>query len=174
MAIISAVLLFLGFILSPQENIFRSVKNILQVHFGSGDNIAGDKITNLINQRFLSEDQGNRLLNLLVPLRSEFTNVGIIFFRPEDNQFAKMIDAIFKDAGWQTNFTSVAQGPHNYTYPQGIEVFGYNPQLTKDVANSLRSVGLTNIQLRIENNPIDPDNPKWPSSNEKIEITIGY
>ena len=61
MAIISAVLLFIGFIISPQENIFRSIKNVwLQIHFGSGDNVAGNKITQ--ERKLFSDTQYIRFL----------------------------------------------------------------------------------------------------------------
>ena len=44
LGVISSVAVIFGFILSPQDNIFRSIKNTIQIHFGSGDNIAGEKI----------------------------------------------------------------------------------------------------------------------------------
>lgn len=43
LGVISAILVLFGFILSPKENIFRSINNIFQVHYGSGDNISDDK-----------------------------------------------------------------------------------------------------------------------------------
>lgn len=48
---LGAVSLLIGFLISPNENIIRSIKNYVgqQIHYGIGDNVAGDKI--IINQR---------------------------------------------------------------------------------------------------------------------------
>lgn len=45
-AIGSAMLTFLGYLFVGSDNSGKKIKKIKQVHYGTGDNVRGDKITN--------------------------------------------------------------------------------------------------------------------------------
>mgnify|MGYP001591711657 CR=1 FL=1 len=55
LGVLSAFFLLIGFVISPNENIIKSIKNYYikqQIHYGIGDNIAGDKIVTEIKSSF--------------------------------------------------------------------------------------------------------------------------
>lgn len=57
LAVLSSICAVIGFLLSPQDNIYKSFKNFInqQTHYGNGDNIAGDKNIFINNVQQISD-----------------------------------------------------------------------------------------------------------------------
>lgn len=72
--IAGSLLVLVGFIMSPQKNIFsETINNIKQIHFGSGDNVLGDKIVyenspTTVNNYFIKDGANAEITNKLLEI----------------------------------------------------------------------------------------------------------
>ena len=108
----------------------------------------------------------------------DHTNVEITVFPTSRVPLADELRSIFQLAYWKVNpepsqpFTP--QEPYNPTYHQGIEVRGYSQVLVDAVASALRDSGYEGVQSSLDVLRVQPDNPKYPTSLNKITVTIGH
>jgi len=74
---------------------------INQTHYGSGDNVAGNKIVIGNQPRTLNEDQKKKLISILSG--QEKVKIGFIskLFDPEAKNFSENLSEAFEESGWE-------------------------------------------------------------------------
>lgn len=73
---------------------------INQNHYGSGDNVAGDKIIISNRKRIISNEQRNKIIK---ELQKENGKIGLVnrLMDSEGYDFAEEVNLLFKEAGWE-------------------------------------------------------------------------
>lgn len=121
-----------------------------------------------------SPEGKQKLVAQLKGYASEYSVAHLLAFPAQVMPLLETLDSIFKQAGWQTNFTNTPQEPFIKRHLGGTQVSGFSKHLVDDVAQFLREAGLHDIKKEIKENKISPDNPKYPYTLHRINITLGY
>lgn len=114
------------------------------------------------------------LIDELILVANEHTNVKITIGSAQFHPFAQLLDSVFNSAGWATNTSLTAQETGTGRYWGGVEVRGFNKHLVEAVCAALRNAGVADAFTKLEDLQVPRDNPKWPSSQHKVYLKIGY
>jgi hypothetical protein len=133
LAVVSACFLFAGFLLSPVDNILKSLRTIFfQIHFGNGDNVAGNKIVE--EKKLFSSTQSIRMLppslggnNVL-----SLDNAGVLRSHVpySENSIALLLDVVTIAMPSRTEQESVSEGIEYYNQNTG-EVYVFDTDKNK-------------------------------------------
>lgn len=124
--------------------------------------------------RRLDTRERQELVGKLRALANEHTNVKIVFFPAESRPLVEALDGVFNAAGWRTNPNLTPQGMHNPHYHSGVEVRGFNRHLVDGVCVALREAGILDARTNLVPLEVPRNNPKWPTSQHKVYLNIGY
>lgn len=118
-----------------------------------------------------SQDQ---LLTELKSKANEHATLKIMIADMKYRPLADKLISVFQLAGWKATLYPKPLEQYLDAYHEGIEVKGYNSHFVEVISDLLKKSGLSAIRTRVEQIPFGPENPKWPTSNHTIKITIGH
>ena len=97
----------------------------------------------------------------------------ILFLSNSQRGNAQRLRDVFELAGWQTNYTNVAQNILAI-HLEGIEVSGFNEHVVSEVAEVLGAHGFGPVTTKMKPLGLKPENPKWPLAQRRADLIIGY
>ncbi|MCH7857836.1 MAG: hypothetical protein IIB37_13870 [Gemmatimonadetes bacterium] len=120
-----------------------------------------------------STEARQKMVEQLNSIRNDHTNVKLLAFPPASMRVTKWLGAIFESAGWAVNRNKVAQELHqlHFNENEGIEIRGANSHLVESVVTYL-GAHLSGVYATVMSLEIKPDHPKFPTSQNKIWITV--
>src|SRR3989337_957669 len=149
----------------------KRILDILEANFPGG--IERKESKDIAGSEFNTERQ-RELIQNLSNYANEYANVGILFANIMHKPLAETLISVFDLAGWRTDLTNIPLESWRHDYIEGIQILGYNKHLVEGITELLRNAGLKDVRMEVRSHKIKPDNPKYQTSQYKLEITIGH